>query len=240
LIFRYIYENRVGVLRIHRGKRKEDEMPAPVTTCDVCKQEVLKAQTYHIGNGKRACRKHDGVAQTAEKLRLDRDKEQALKLEQSKEREKRKEEHQSPDYYRQPRCWLCKIEGMMERDLYQTLLIQGIKEELEGVILSPFSEEYRQSRRKALGIKEGETLEILTIFPLVPPHLICRKLDNNCRQAVGLAQSIILCTLCAERNEFKKEQPPVDLNKAMVAYRIMKPALQEMVKETMAKEKTNA
>ena len=36
-------------------------MPPPTTRCSICNQDVLKAQTYSIGDGKRACKSHPGV-----------------------------------------------------------------------------------------------------------------------------------------------------------------------------------
>lgn len=40
-------------------------MPAPQVTCSICNQTVMKAQTSHIGEGKRACKIHDDVAAKA-------------------------------------------------------------------------------------------------------------------------------------------------------------------------------
>ena len=38
-------------------------MPPKTIKCAICSETVMKSQTYNIGDGKRACKSHEGVEQ---------------------------------------------------------------------------------------------------------------------------------------------------------------------------------
>lgn len=83
-------------------------MPAPTVTCVVCKEVVLKARTYYIGNKERACKTHEGVVDRKEQL-LEQEK---LKRENEKLQKLRKESiSKFPSH---TSCWVCRREQETE------------------------------------------------------------------------------------------------------------------------------
>jgi hypothetical protein len=122
-------------------------MPPPRVTCCICGQEVNKAQTLYIGDGKRACRTHDG---TVEKNKLEIDK---LKREKEAEIKKAAQKKQRKEFTAKPKCVLCGQVGMLQEDWYTRLMIEMKKYELtHGKHINPFSDEIKRAANVLIGI----------------------------------------------------------------------------------------
>lgn len=122
-------------------------MPPPRVICCVCGQEVNKAQTLHIGDGKRACRIHEG---TIEKNKLEIDK---LKREKEAEIKKATEKKQRNKFTAEPKCALCGQIGMLQEDWYTRLMIEIKKYELiHGKRINLFSNDMQKAANVLIGV----------------------------------------------------------------------------------------
>lgn len=89
-------------------------MPPKTVTCSICGKDVMKSQTYSIGDGKRACKEHEGVVETKDKLLL-QDKQEKIRQEENKKKEwERKTDPIGYYVQRDPKkfCWCCVKEGI--------------------------------------------------------------------------------------------------------------------------------
>lgn len=102
-------------------------MPPPRVVCSICGQEVNKAQTLHIGDGKRACRSHEGTA--------DASKKECTKIEQQKKDELKKAAQKKQRKIREiptlePQCMICGKTGILQQEWYTRLMIEMKKYEI--------------------------------------------------------------------------------------------------------------
>jgi hypothetical protein len=110
-------------------------MPAPTTKCYVCNQVVLKAQTYHIGNGNRACKSHEGVVDKAQNAQAQIKADLKNKYAEEEARRKRawksfdaniglnKEMVVRSQIWAWFKCWCCGGDGIQLVDFYHRLMI---------------------------------------------------------------------------------------------------------------------
>lgn len=110
-------------------------MSFKTVVCDVCGQEVSKKKTLAIGEGKRACRTHEGTTSAAKAQQVARKaKEQA-----ARDRWKKKSRPQIPDLNLTPKCASCGQEGIRQQEFFFAMLLAGEKYELTyGKPLNPF------------------------------------------------------------------------------------------------------
>ncbi|MCK9458545.1 MAG: hypothetical protein M0R80_02815 [Proteobacteria bacterium] len=109
-------------------------MPVKTVVCSVCGETVTHRQTLHLGDGKRACRKHSETQAAAEDMRA------GEKFAKEKEKEKwKKATWRREDWYPaeptpveplKPRCWICHRQGMKQDDFFSRLLIEQKKFEI--------------------------------------------------------------------------------------------------------------
>jgi len=114
-------------------------MPPKVVTCCICKQEVLKAQTMAIKDG-RACRSHDGVEQKAQQ----RQKDEALKNAKPMPRQSpsgfehrfdlEKFEQDAAKFREEAysHCWTCGCEGISLKEYFAQCMIASHRLKLRG------------------------------------------------------------------------------------------------------------
>ena len=114
-------------------------MPVPRVICSVCGQEVNKAQTLHIGGGKRACRSHDGTLDASKREcdRIARQKQaEADKITKAKEANR----HEREAFTLEPHCSICGKVGIRQEEWYTRLLIEMKKHEIiYGAPINPFT-----------------------------------------------------------------------------------------------------
>jgi hypothetical protein len=170
-------------------------MPAKTVTCAICGEEVTKRQTYSIGDGKRACKKHEETQEKATELRQaekDAKADQRQKAEEKKKQRKRKREaHMHP---LKPHCFLCHKEGMHQADYFYKVLLEQQKYEIvHGEMPNPFDEAQVKASLEAMaGIDvlwfvnwSGKNTKIRIPFQLyqlmqiVPHMLVC---DECCKK----------------------------------------------------------
>jgi len=109
----------------------------PKCSCSICDELVLKSTTKHIGDGKRACVKHDGVVNKADELKTqEKTRVQALNR---KIGEKRiLNDRKSWDFT--PKCFCCGKKGMEDYKLnYQILMMWKIYEKTTGERVNPLN-----------------------------------------------------------------------------------------------------
>jgi hypothetical protein len=202
-----------------------------MVTCSVCGEEVMKSQTYATGekdsegNPLRACKKHEGVSEKADKL-----KEQALKdLKKTspEQREKSREimgktrdklsEMEETANWAWEHCWCCEQKGIHLKDFYELKLIALEKGKMLGV-KNPFSPEMGKiitGIMKSLGVRcvmhrfemDEKMLEKYAEWK--------NRIHYKCRPLSEMMHTIQLCFDCQKRLgiEYNLEEnlPKMDL-----------------------------
>ncbi len=216
-------------------------MPPPMTTCSICKKEVMKAQTYHVGDGKRACKEHEGVVDKKTQLEVEAAAKKEKEIKDKEAAEQQREQQTRIDQL--PFCWLCHAKGVTEQDIYANILITTEKEKLKGNYLHPFVPDYHQKMRAAMGLKDGEVLTVITSFACEHTHPITKKLKSLYRQGVGMFGWISLCQDCSKKNGFEKPPSPkinMDMNQLQnwaVIYEMSRPKITEIAQRALDREK---
>lgn len=199
-------------------------MPIKQVQCCVCKQTVNKAQTLAIGpEGMRACRTHDGINETAQKVqekRKDAEIKVTEKLEQSR---RRKSEPEPIDFT--PKCFCCKAPGL-RRDVYLLEILKcGEKFEMTyGKPLNPFLPEETKIAYSSLS-------NVRCLWPL--EYKESMRLHYHARQAAQMMGVVMLCTECCESQKIEY-QPKAQitfeqLTNFMPVYEtFIRPNIQEM------------
>lgn len=108
-------------------------MPIKQVVCKICGEMVNKAQTYHVGDGHRACKKHAGVVEKKETLEGQRQKKADAWRDKEKIRldllTERREADRAP-LSMKPKCWVCMNEGLRQDSFFMRVLIEMQKQEI--------------------------------------------------------------------------------------------------------------
>lgn len=211
-------------------------MPPPMVTCSICKKEVLKAQTYFVGNNNRACKTHEGVISTKDRLEIENKKKAEAERKAKEERLTKKAQESDPSFYMKPFCWCCKDRGIRDKEFYTTYLVLSEMEKLRGGCLNPFSPEYTRLIRAALGLKDGESTAIISVFEMTQDNPLFKKLDYNGRSVVQLGGIVALCQRCAQKHGFEKPPMQIDFATSISIYDAISPIFREVAKVALAKE----
>ena len=200
-------------------------MPPPMVRCSICNRDVLKAQTFHVGGGKRACKIHDGV-ESAHRL-AEREAKAKLEAQRAAEQEKaarKADAHASERLHTKPFCWLCHKEGITGGEMAEKLAIANEKMLLKNPkapFPNPFDpaaqEQYAKRLREELGLKDGESLTLICVRPVSKDHFVMNKLSPGSRMAAELSGVVSLCLGCTKKNNLlpkPSEQP--NLNAMMI------------------------
>jgi len=124
-------------------------MPIPKVVCCVCGQEVNKAQTLHIGGGKRACKSHEGTLDSS-KLELAKIAQQKKNEIESITRAKDKEDVWTIGRL-EPHCLICGNVGLRQEEWYTRYMIEMKKYEItHGKRFNPFTDTMQISALKAV------------------------------------------------------------------------------------------
>jgi len=215
-------------------------MPPPMVTCSVCNKEVLKAQTYFVGEGKRACKVHEGVIDKKEQLAIEAvaKREQEIKDKEAEEKRKRQERESYGENALKPCCWKCRKTGIREQDYWASMLIASEKLKLKGEDkLNPFSAEYHIKMRRAMGIKDDESPALISILKIEPNNPFLKKLHRDMRPLVDLIGGhVAVCQECMKEHGLERPVPKVDLDFAMTAYAIMQPVIRKEAQKSLDNE----
>lgn len=201
-------------------------MNVPTVTCSVCAKTVNKRSTYHVGNGKRACREHEGIQDQANKAQ-DTIKEQHEALKKEIERKRNEWKEKTQVYKLTPRCFSCQCEGLHQTDYFMQLLIRH--------------ELFFKLHGKHLNFLDNKELEQayegLPICLWVIPYNEKIKVHHTARFAVHAMGLCLLCMGCCQRYHVKPYEPTLkDVDVFSVVYEMgVKPVIEETV-EKMIKE----
>lgn len=106
-------------------------MPIPRVICCICGQEVNKAQTLHIGEGKRACKSHEGTIESS-KLELEKiarrkkdEIENTIRAKEAKQQERKRQ-----NITVEPHCLICGKKGLRQEEWYTRYMIETKKYEI--------------------------------------------------------------------------------------------------------------
>lgn len=239
-------------------------MPAPVCKCSICGEEVSKSQTRHIGDGKRACKKHEGVLDKAQEIQAKHDT--ARRVVDAARAGKHRDQFKShpggrrhtsfrledPDFiekakkWAQELCWVCGRQGMHLADSYANLLVAMERLKLKDETTSVLSPNWRELVRREMHLDEtGLTVINRVVLPTDPK--ICGLLIDKCNavhkgadQIVELAGAVQICVDCAAKYDIefepKSELSEEQLKTGMIMAVLMRPAHEKLARDQLAAE----
>jgi len=218
-------------------------MPPPLVTCEICKKSVLKAQTYHVGDGKRACKCHEGVLQKKDDL-LEQDK---AKKEQQKQEQERKQKAYAAkqDALQTPlknRCWACHREALTRQEFGMRMMIAREKLEIKHTNANPLDPKYAQMLRQEMGAPKGEKVLVTELIPVRGNEKKIAKLPSQVQTMGSFAGVVNLCQDCQTNLGIEPfKMPELTLDQVMkfgAVYdvftrpAVIQQALSEVIKET--------
>lgn len=198
-----------------------------MVVCSICGDEITKRSSLSVGNGKRACRKHQETQEQApvvQKLRREAEIKRAEDL--KGRRWGRKEPLGGETFDIRPKCFGCKTLGLRQDVFGLTMLKLSEKYQLKhGRSANPFNvEETKEMYAEMKG---------LSCLFVVPYDKKLRGLDFNTRQAGEIMGVIMLCPNCCKFNgldPLKERQKDItfdDLVRESVRYEAtLRPVLQ--------------
>ena len=211
-------------------------MPPPMTVCKICGKSVLKAQTYHVGGGHRACKIHEGVAEKKDQL-LRQEKQNKDSFERrKKEAEERRRKEQENMLNPKPHCWVCGATGITSQEFYYRILMHNKVQELKGNITNPFAPEYVEQIRAIFGLKPGETQPVIFILPISPDHELLKHLGHDTKMAIQVSGAIAICMVCSEKHRVERPVPKISLEQMSTLGAIMEPVLKAEAQKLLNKE----
>jgi hypothetical protein len=167
--------------------------------CSICGEEVTKRQSYSMGDGTRACKKHQEAQDKAQMLKCDLDKKKAkVKSAYEERREYMKRER---EVMREPfkvRCFMCHREGVRQDEFFTRMMIEKAKyKEIHGKSPNPFlPTEMGEALQALKGTRvlwfvswEGENTKI--------------KVSYDLYQMLQIMPTMLLCEECTRKKGFK-------------------------------------
>ncbi len=118
-------------------------------TCSICKAQVNKARTYHVGDGQRACKAHEGVQE--KKAALETQKRE--KAAQGPQRDRHKYSTPARGAWSGDhglKCWVCMNPGIRQDQFFLKVLVEMEKlKKIHGGIVNIFDPKHaiRLSKR---------------------------------------------------------------------------------------------
>ena len=200
--------------------------------CAICGKETSKGKTYAIGDGKRACRDHEGVAEKGE---LRKAQEQRRLIDQTNQHKKPKRPKYKP-IPTAPACWVCEKEGINAREFFLQRLVDSEKHSLIHGITNPFTDpDHPLMSRKA---------EKPVIFALTKERLgekwdeIYKKVKPDFRMLMDMAGFMGICADCCVAVNFNP-LPKVsmdEIDKMMPVTSMIRPALRDEAMRQMGRD----
>lgn len=178
-------------------------MPIKRCVCNICGQEVNKASTFHVGEGQRACKTHQGVQEKRDQL----EQRQREEIQKSLRRENAPEPTRSGEYIFKPSCWVCRVTGIRQDEFYTRVLIEREKgRQIYGPV-NPFDLSHPANQH---GIKEP------CIFIVAKEKClqIIAKIKWDLRSLVDMMNVVALCGQCVHKYNIEVFQK-MDMGKLM-------------------------
>ena len=217
----------------------------PKVTCSICNETVLKSQTYHIGDGKRACKKHEGVIEKSQELQ----KKEKLDAERIAQLKKQKVKESQMPFIKTietaigevavHKCYICETEGIMLRDVYMLALIGMKRMELKGKPLNIFN--------MLEGIKEEKMIDGnyvgLNIISIKEEkvELISKVVVPKFQPFIPSFRFIVSCKGCADRFklQFEPKIEPISIEQMLSIGSAVDGVVEDIAKKSIEKEKEN-
>jgi hypothetical protein len=232
-------------------------MPAKTVKCSICGEEVSKAKSSFIGDGKRACNSHPGVLEKKQALQA-KDKErlhaEVKSFQQSDGVGKQDSERQETDKLvaaikeNARLCQCCGKKGLHEVNFHQNLVIAThmvsmekdaplmlTVDENKNIINNPAWVDKVRQYMLSPDAKDEHELVCIGIYECLGDNPILKRLSYQLKTAVSILGAIMLCPECANRFRFTKPQPPafkdVKFEHMMLLGSLMKPMLDKIAKK---------
>lgn len=203
-------------------------------------KQVFKAQTYHVGNGDRACKTHEGVVDKKDQL-LQQEKQAKIDAETRKEEERKRREKENHALSQQitlgiPFCWFCNESGISSQEFYYRILMHDKVQELKGQMINPFDPKYAEQLRAVFGLKPGETQRVISIIATQDPKVINSIPNRDARTAASIGGAISICQECIEKHKIERPVPKMNLEQMVTLGIIMEPALKAHAQKILDEE----
>jgi len=205
-------------------------MPIKQCACSICGQTVNKAQTYFIGDGKRACKSHEGVIEKRDALearKLESSRRVKERIESWKIRDKRLGEN-----FAKPHCWLCGLAGLRQDEFFTRILIEMEKAQKIYGIVNPLDMSHPANK----GLAKEPCIFIVAKEKAA--HVV-RSMRPDLRMLPDMTGVFAICGACAQKNNIEVLPKPDfdDLVKMGVVYDLfMKPAIQQIANREMIRD----
>ena len=239
-------------------------MPAPTCQCSICGETVLKAQTYHVGGGKRACKKHEGVIDQAHKAQDDAKAAEERKIKEKEQRdyERRRDWMQPKDDAEAKRqelerqiwgwctCWTCGRTGLQLSELYKQRLIGMERLDLKHIPFNLFdaNQVWRETdlpEMKKIGLVALRRIVVETEAPGKMDDIMHRVRRMNTRNQATIIPMIGVVQMCPECCEhfgikFVPDLPELTIEKLLTAGAVydvfMRPAVRAVAEAELDEE----
>ncbi len=107
-------------------------------TCSICKATINKARTYHVGDGQRACKAHEGVQEKKAALESQKREKAVQKLQRDRQRSSHTPRGAwSGDHGL--KCWVCMNPGIRQDQFFLKVLVEMEKlKKIHGGVVNIF------------------------------------------------------------------------------------------------------
>lgn len=187
-------------------------MPPKQCMCCICGQTVNKCKTYHVGDGKRACREHDGVTDKAQELQAEQKAQAQREAEEAKRRRKAAHAWEGEGRTLAPKCFGCGKVGIRQ-DAWHLNFLKAI-ERMELAEENPphmFHPDFHTTVRKYLRSPDAVDDRELTCLWLIPLDDDTAFLEKRLRYDPWMAMRIMgfggFCPECVKRLGLQDKLP---------------------------------
>ena len=155
-------------------------------TCSICKAMVNKVRTYHVGDGQRACKAHEGVQEKRTILEAQKREKAAQKLQHDRQRSS------APARGGWTgdsglKCWVCMNPGIRQDEYAMKVLIEMEKIKKIHGIVNPLDPKYR--------VRLAERCIFVVSSEKVEPAM--KYIRDNFKDIVALGNYAAICGPCA-------------------------------------------
>ncbi len=215
-------------------------MPAPTTKCSVCGDTVLKAQTRHVGDGKRACKSHDGVVATAEQVHSTQLAALQNKRDQERQRRERRHEHREHAYDRQMRCHVCNHAVAHVADLLMETVIASKTHQMAGssanILTNP--EQIVNDVRAVAGDVIGCFVYDKSELTDAQWNSVCNGARRDLRDGIRMFGFVCACVKCMKKFGLPNKldnMPQPSFEQLVTISAVMEPLIESIVLERQRK-----
>jgi hypothetical protein len=211
--------------------------------CAICQAVTSKGKTYSIGDGKRACRTHEGVTEKKDQLQQqEKDKREFEERAKEEARARKQAEYENNKPVLAPHCWKCKAIGIKKKDFFQILVISNKKAEIktgQGMLsresLKQFQQDLLPIKRK-MGLADEFELAVLEILELEKNLHILPLLNRDGKMIASLTKLICLCDRCCDKHKAVRYEPPLLANMKAQDMLVFGALMDEPLRELAQKE----